>query len=90
MTKSQVIDFPLAEQTNEIPPDPRWQPYDGDRPLRECAQTDFEGAAELVDLIETPDEREVIRAALAASFAGEEKGRFWAGLSKEQKGRLKR
>jgi hypothetical protein len=73
----------------QSPVDPRWQPYAGDRPLRESPQDDFEGAAELIDLIETADEREAVRAALAASFVGDEKGQFWNGLRKEQKARLK-
>jgi hypothetical protein len=74
----------------QAPVDPRWQPYEVETlPQRECPQTDFEGAVELIDLIETADEREAVRAALAASFEGEEKMEFWNGLTSEQKGRLK-
>jgi hypothetical protein len=74
----------------QSPPDPRWQPYLGKpQEPRECPQNDFEGAADLIDLIETAEEREAVRAMLTASFAGDEKAHFWNGLSDGQKDKLR-
>ncbi|MGL5059086.1 MAG: hypothetical protein ACRC62_03810 [Microcoleus sp.] len=50
---------------------------------------DFEDAIALIDLIDNPDAREAVKAALSESFEPGEKKELWAMLTVEQREKLK-
>jgi hypothetical protein len=81
----------------QAPKDPRWQPYaitpsqtDLFAAPSKCPQDDFEDAIALIDLIESDDERDAVRAVLNECFEGKARGRLRGMLSFEQKAKLQK
>jgi hypothetical protein len=73
----------------QAPPDPQWHPYPGaPLPQRECPQTDFDAATELVDAIDNEEARAAVCAALAQCYEGEAKRKLWGRLTAQQRQRL--
>jgi hypothetical protein len=73
----------------QAPKDPQWQPYQGEPlPQRECPQTDFDAATELIDLIDNEEARAAVCAALAQCYEGEAKRELWGGLTAQRRRRL--